>query len=72
MGLYKDGANLIVVSTYTGVDKISYQEFLSSMRPSNRHVMLELAGLIKSSSESTNENIRIRERVLEGTSIHQK
>ncbi len=46
------------------IDRLSYHEFISSLRPSNRHTVLELSGSTK--------NQNIDDRLLQGTSIERR
>jgi len=52
---------------YPTADRLSYHEFLSSMRPSNSHTILEL-----SASMNTGNNTNLQSLLLQGTSIERK
>jgi hypothetical protein len=49
------------------VDSLSFHEFISSLRPSNAHTMLELSTCMKNSN-----NIDLDNRLIQGTSIERR
>jgi len=57
--------------SYGTADKLSYHEFLSSLRPSNRHVMLELSALL-SNGGNASASTELHGKLLQGTSVERR
>lgn len=52
---------------YPTADKLSYHEFISSMKPSNRHIVTELSGLVRPVPPG-----QVHQSLLQGTSIERR
>jgi len=54
---------------YPTAEKLSYHEFISSLKPSNRHIMTELSGFLQHPNGSP---LELHNRLLQGTSIERR
>jgi len=54
---------------YPTADKLSFHEFISSLKPSNRHVVTELSGHLKQPKLSP---LELHHRLMQGTSIERR
>ncbi len=64
---YFQGSSKGEEDAYPTADKLTYHEFLSSMKPSNRHTLTELSGLVRPISPA-----EVHKSLLQGTSIERR
>ena len=64
---YYQGSSQADEDAFPTADTLSYHEFLSSMKPSNRHIVTELSGLVHPISPG-----KVHQALLQGTSMERK
>ena len=66
---YFQGSSQSDEDAYPTADKLSYHEFLSSLKPSNRHIVTELSALVHPLSPG---KVGLHQALLQGTSIERR